>query len=207
MLTGEALGSALKEAMRLKKVTQKQVAAEFGIAQPSVSDWTRTGRVAKEHLNHLVAYFRDVVGPEHWGLQGMDNSVPDVTVYGSDGVARFIEVKKYLSVGHVLQAVSRVTRQLPAQRKKAIDAMSTDTDDIADCDVEAIDNLASGAIVALDVPSLEIWETAKNMASNWPVDEIKPYLLDFIERVERAQVDKIQLEKMASTPARVETER
>lgn len=68
MLTGEKLGAAVKSAMKKKGVTQITVADEFGIKQPSVSEWTRFGRVGKEHLVHLVEYFSDVVGPEHWGL-------------------------------------------------------------------------------------------------------------------------------------------
>lgn len=68
MLSGEHLGAAIRSAMKLKGVTQGQVAAEFGIKQPSVSEWLKTGRVAKEHIAHLVSYFSDVVGPEHWGL-------------------------------------------------------------------------------------------------------------------------------------------
>lgn len=68
MLSGSALGAAIKEAMRLKKVTQAQMAAEFEVLQPSVSYWSRTGRIAKDKIDHLMRYFSDVVGPEHWGL-------------------------------------------------------------------------------------------------------------------------------------------
>lgn len=68
MLSGQALGAAIKSAMKLKKVTQKKVAEEFGIAQPSVSHWIKTGRIDKEHLDHLFDYFADVAGPDHWGI-------------------------------------------------------------------------------------------------------------------------------------------
>jgi transcriptional regulator with XRE-family HTH domain len=69
MLTGKELGAAIKAAMKLKGVTQQDVATEFGVMQPSVSAWTRTGRIDKEHLDHLMAYFADVVGPDHWGFK------------------------------------------------------------------------------------------------------------------------------------------
>jgi hypothetical protein len=68
MHQGTELGRALKEAMDLKGVKQDAVAAAFGIKQPSVSEWTKHGRIAKKHLPLLVSYFLDVVGPEHWGL-------------------------------------------------------------------------------------------------------------------------------------------
>lgn len=68
MLTGAKLGRALAEAMKRKGVTQRKVADAFGIQQPSVSEWTRFGRIGKQHLPRLVAYFAPVVGPEHWGL-------------------------------------------------------------------------------------------------------------------------------------------
>jgi predicted XRE-type DNA-binding protein len=62
------LGAALREAMTLKGVRQGDLATEFGIAQSSVSEWLKYGRIAKRHLPHLVAYFSPVVGPDHWGL-------------------------------------------------------------------------------------------------------------------------------------------
>lgn len=68
MHTGVQLGQALKTAMGLKKATQADVAKEFGITQPSVSEWLKFGRIGKQHITKLVAYFSDVVGPEHWGL-------------------------------------------------------------------------------------------------------------------------------------------
>jgi hypothetical protein len=68
MLTGENLGRALREAIELKGVTQKQVADHFGVKPPSVQDWLKRGVIAKDKLPALWAYFADVVGPEHWGL-------------------------------------------------------------------------------------------------------------------------------------------
>jgi len=68
MLTGPALGDAVRRAMALKKVKQRHVAEEFGVSQPSVSEWLRFGRIDKKHLSHLVAYFSDVADFAHWGL-------------------------------------------------------------------------------------------------------------------------------------------
>lgn len=68
MLTGKQLGQALRSAMAAKRVSQGDVAKEFGIRQPSVSEWCRYGRIGKRHLPHLVEWFSDVVGAEHWGM-------------------------------------------------------------------------------------------------------------------------------------------
>jgi hypothetical protein len=68
MLTGQALGDALKRAIELKGASQQRVATDFGVRQSSVAGWIKSGRIAKRHLVKLVHYFGDVVGPEHWGL-------------------------------------------------------------------------------------------------------------------------------------------
>lgn len=68
MLTGKALGQAVKEAIRLKGVSKMAVARHFNIKGPSIYDWINHGRVGKQHLTDLFAYFSDVVGPEHWGI-------------------------------------------------------------------------------------------------------------------------------------------
>ena len=68
MKSGAELGEALGQAIKLKKVSQREVAEEFKIKQPSVSNWIKTGRIDKEHLVHVFEYFEDVVTPEHWGL-------------------------------------------------------------------------------------------------------------------------------------------
>ena len=76
MLTGTALGKALAEAIRLKGVSKAAVARHFGIKGPSIYDWINHGRIGKQHLTELVAYFSDVVGPEHWGMPGVEASQP-----------------------------------------------------------------------------------------------------------------------------------
>jgi len=69
MLTGEPLGRALAQAIEKKKVSKAEVARQFDVKPPSVQDWIRYGRINKKHLDKLFAYFSDVVGPEHWGVQ------------------------------------------------------------------------------------------------------------------------------------------
>ncbi|WP_174941259.1 hypothetical protein [Burkholderia lata] len=72
MLTGKELGDALRAAIEKKAVTKKAVADHFGVKPPSVQDWMNFGRIGKKHLNELVSYFSDVVGPEHWGIEPID---------------------------------------------------------------------------------------------------------------------------------------
>lgn len=79
MLTGKELGDALRIAIERKsslmegrgegRLLKKDIAAHFGVKPPSLQDWINFGRIGKQHLNELVAYFSDVVGPEHWGIE------------------------------------------------------------------------------------------------------------------------------------------
>lgn len=69
MLTGRELGKAIEAAMRLKGVSPTEVAHHFGVRSPSVHGWLKTGRIGKDKLQELFAYFSEVVGPDHWGLK------------------------------------------------------------------------------------------------------------------------------------------
>ncbi len=52
------IGSRLQEAITEKGVSQADVAREFGVTPPTVSqDWIKHGRIAKKHLPKLVEYF------------------------------------------------------------------------------------------------------------------------------------------------------
>ena len=82
MLTGKALGDAIAIAIKKKGVYKADVAKEFGIKPPSVTDWVKYGHIDKKHLPHLVAYFSDVVGPEHWGLPKEWGRQPELEVVG-----------------------------------------------------------------------------------------------------------------------------
>jgi transcriptional regulator with XRE-family HTH domain len=68
MLTGKELGFAIREAISLKGVTQRELARVFDVKPPSIQDWMNKGTVSKDKLPALWKYFDDVVGPEHWGL-------------------------------------------------------------------------------------------------------------------------------------------
>lgn len=68
MHSGRRLGEAIASAIKLKGTTQKALAAHFNIQPPSVTEWLQRGTVAKSHINGLIDYFSDVVGPSHWGL-------------------------------------------------------------------------------------------------------------------------------------------
>lgn len=69
MLTGTALGAAIREAIEKKGVTQREVARVFDVKPPSIQDWMKKGTVSKDKLPALWKYFEDVAGPEHWGLE------------------------------------------------------------------------------------------------------------------------------------------
>ncbi|HEY1129179.1 MAG TPA: hypothetical protein VGF12_07230 [Roseateles sp.] len=109
MLTGKDLGAALKAAMKLKGVTQQDVATEFDVLQPSVSGWTRTGRIDKEHIEHLMSYFADVVGPEHWGFKVFAGSFDAALDQATKKVASQLS-PDHVPPGMSLQAISLARR-------------------------------------------------------------------------------------------------
>ncbi|MND50216.1 Peptidase S24-like protein [compost metagenome] len=80
MLTGPELGAAIEAARIAKGVSKKQLADDFQVKPPSVQGWVKNGRIDKSKLMDVIAYFADVVGPEHWGLRpGFSyESLPDV---------------------------------------------------------------------------------------------------------------------------------
>ncbi|MFZ5936614.1 S24 family peptidase [Pseudomonas sp. HS6-2] len=80
MLTGPELGAAIDAARIAKGVSKKQLADDFQVKPPSVQGWVKNGRIDKSKLMDVIAYFADVVGPEHWGLRpGFTyESLPDV---------------------------------------------------------------------------------------------------------------------------------
>jgi transcriptional regulator with XRE-family HTH domain len=89
------LGAALKEAMAKKRVNQTEVAHEFGVAQSSVSEWIKYGRISKKHLTHLVAYFGAVVPPEHWGLPASFHGVRENSTTYLGGMAHELSYSSF----------------------------------------------------------------------------------------------------------------
>ncbi|MRT62915.1 S24 family peptidase [Pseudomonas sp. CAH-1] len=81
MLTGPELGAAIDAARIAKGVSKKQLADDFQVKPPSVQGWVKNGRIDKSKLMDVIAYFSDVVGPEHWGLRAgfSYESLPDTT--------------------------------------------------------------------------------------------------------------------------------
>ncbi|MEJ2419250.1 MAG: hypothetical protein P8Y45_20470 [Exilibacterium sp.] len=98
MLKGEELGRAIEAARKIKNVTKRKMAADFGIKDPSVQDWVKHGRISKDRIPALVKYFEDVVDPEHWGLPKEWGTLPatpnDNTVYIKKDVANMHEIRR-----------------------------------------------------------------------------------------------------------------
>lgn len=69
MLTGKELGAAIEAARVKKKVTKKALADHFEVSPPSIQDWVKRGTIDKGRLPDLWEFFKDVVGPAHWGLK------------------------------------------------------------------------------------------------------------------------------------------
>lgn len=75
VLQGTDLAAAIRSALELKssqpgigKVGPTALARALEMTQPSASGLLKTGRLSKEKLPLLLAYFEDVVGPDHFGL-------------------------------------------------------------------------------------------------------------------------------------------
>jgi transcriptional regulator with XRE-family HTH domain len=68
MLTGKALGEAIKTALEKNELSKADIARLFRIKPPSVSGWIKTGRISKPNFEKLRKLLSDKVGPEHWGL-------------------------------------------------------------------------------------------------------------------------------------------
>ncbi|MDQ0035870.1 transcriptional regulator with XRE-family HTH domain [Variovorax boronicumulans] len=139
MLTGRALGAAIRDAIEKKGVTQREVARVFEVKPPSVQDWMKKGTVSKDKLPALWKYFDDVVGPEHWGLdsfprwparprtsvpvsgevdaeQSFVPSIPSGSTSVHEAVARFDEAVQALSADRLeeLQGVMDLYLKKPA---------------------------------------------------------------------------------------------
>lgn len=79
MLTGKELGAAIEAARVKKKVTKKAMADHFDVAPPSIQDWVKRGTIDKGRLPDLWEFFKDVVGPAHWGLKSFTSGQLDKT--------------------------------------------------------------------------------------------------------------------------------
>ena len=131
MLTGKELGAAIARAIELKGVPKTAVADHFGIRGPSIYDWIKHGRIGKQHLNELVAYFSDVVGPEHWGIAthpgvaasqppGLDLATLQIALVAVKKAIRKADVEIDLySTAPLIAFAYAETAELPANPSKA----------------------------------------------------------------------------------------
>ena len=107
MLEKERLGAAISRAMTLKGVTHADLAKRFAVKVPSVYGWTSKGTIAKGKLPDLLAYFADVVGPEHWGIKA-GSPLVSIPAPGDTSVIQESEP------GHEYVAIERVSLKVSA---------------------------------------------------------------------------------------------
>lgn len=124
MLSGTELGQALARAITLKGVKQQQVADAFGVRQASVSEWIKTGRIAKRHIDMLLSYFHDVAGPDHWGIAS------GVTAPTMESSRREEAVESALRL--VLSAVCRMSKGHWEMVRQRLDSLSGHPESIDD---------------------------------------------------------------------------
>ncbi|WP_280041214.1 S24 family peptidase [Pseudomonas sp. Hg5Tf] len=111
MLTGPELGAAIEAARIAKGVSKKKIADDFQVKPPSIQGWVKYGRIDKSKLMDVIAYFSDVVGPEHWGLRAgfSYESLPDDPTEESPGTVA--------ASATVTSAAEMVRRMLSKQGK------------------------------------------------------------------------------------------
>lgn len=68
MLTGKDLALAIEQAIKKKGVTKTDFSKALGVSAQAVNGWIRSGRIGKDKMFAMMAFFNDTVGPEHWGL-------------------------------------------------------------------------------------------------------------------------------------------
>ncbi|WP_147432274.1 hypothetical protein [Pararobbsia silviterrae] len=116
MLTGPELGAAIRAAIKKKGLLQREVAATFGVAVPSVQDWMKYGRIDKKHLPRLFSLFADVVGPEHWGLEPgpftdavmkSEGRISPNDSLVSSGVKNHLQDRAAILAGQIVAAVTK----------------------------------------------------------------------------------------------------
>lgn len=75
------IGDKLRAAIKAKGVSGADVSREFDVTQATVSaDWQKYGRIAKEHIPHLVEYFG--LPYEYWlGDARVDKKIQDVMLH------------------------------------------------------------------------------------------------------------------------------
>jgi hypothetical protein len=128
MLTGPELGAALRAAISKKaalyesqghgRLTKKNVAEAFGVKPPSLQDWMNFGRIGKQHLNTLVEYFSDVVGPEHWGIGSAGFTAPGS--HSEDGAYTNANVHEEVKQSPLMLRSVRLADQLVAATRTGL---------------------------------------------------------------------------------------
>lgn len=143
MLSKKPLGAAIAEAMRLKGVGPTEVAAHFNVQPPSVHGWKTNGSIDKDKINKLVDYFRDVVGPEHWGLeadhfapkkgraddkkwaQDLSEAQIEMTILANDN-AEHLSDEQCRTISAMIKLLARQPAATPARRTKKATAKAKD---------------------------------------------------------------------------------
>lgn len=83
--TPEHIGDRLRREMEKRPMTPTEVAAVFGVKNPSVYDWMKFGRIAKKHIPKLVEVFGHTA---EWWITGEDGPIPvAVQPIGDGGLA------------------------------------------------------------------------------------------------------------------------
>lgn len=99
MYSGPKLGNAIRQAIDAKGITQRALARHFDVSPPTVQDWIKRGTIGKDKLEELWAFFADVAGPEHWGMQrGVATRADDAATVKYEIGPRSLNLRRLVTV-------------------------------------------------------------------------------------------------------------
>ena len=119
-------------------------------------------------------------------------------------------IKKPLTVGLMLQAISRATRSVPDKKKDAINSLASAAE-ITDADAALIDGIAGGVTVDLCVSAeqaeeleyLRLWKNSVfALAQTWRTRAERVLIAEFLTEIDQMIREKRQVEssRVAQTP-------
>jgi transcriptional regulator with XRE-family HTH domain len=148
LVTGPAFGTAIRVALGHKGMTQKELARHFGVTPQSVQDWLKRGVVGKDKLFALLDLFRDVVGPEHWGLEAYPPEIAALRLMGGadpETARQQPELREALQVLH--DHARRAPPSVRAELQRVTDLYWTNPDRYASL-IDSLGDLLLGEITS-----------------------------------------------------------
>jgi hypothetical protein len=204
-----------------EEINQRQLAIACNVKPPSVNGWfsgetkSLKGDTAVKAARYLMVraeWLATGIGPMK--LDGNPQAKPDEhhAPHVSEPIAAYgapkqpLLSKKTLTVGPLLQAISRATRSVPDKKKDAINSLAS-AGEITDADAALIDGIAGGVTVDLCVSAeqaeeldhLRLWkDSVFGLAQTWRTRAERAMLAEFLAEVDQLIREKYQVSSGAA---------